>query len=504
MNRNLKSYFKAITSGYARIVLTILVGLWMVPFTLRFLTRAEYGVFAIAGDILVWLGLLQLGTGASLNSRAAQLIGKRDTENLSELASTAFVIQASAAMLTVIAGGVVSLTVDSWFQVDSSIDGLKLVIFILILGASIRISAQVFNGLLVANKQIHINNYLGIGLFLFRTVLTVLFLFAGLRLFSLALSSLISTVVVSLIAFWRVRKNLPEIKLSLKKFRKEHVKDLLGNGIWFTIGGLAGILIVNLDRFMVGRFVSLEAVAAFIITGKLYFIAERVHGQVFNVMRPYFGQLHGQSKAEKLSELYHAAFSGSLLLSVLMASTIYLLNRWFISLWVGPEFYIGNTVSFLFALNFVLQSSVLPNRILLASTLFKMPQQNIARVSEGFLNLFFTILFARKWGLAGVLLGSVVATFLCSTVFMNVIARSFFYKMPSKGRSLLAYFTIVCLFLMLLGNRFAYIGYLVSVSFYIIITWLLLGDVGKKYYERFKSAGFAFYGRKSNAPMKVG
>ena len=60
-----------------------------------------------------------------------------------------------------------------------------------------------------------------------------------------------------------MRRELPDVKISMKKFRIEHVKDLLGKGVWFTIGGLAGILIVSMDRFMVGRYVSLEVVRDF-------------------------------------------------------------------------------------------------------------------------------------------------------------------------------------------------------------------------------------------------
>ena len=451
----------------------------MVPFTLKYLTLAEYGIFAIAGDILLWLGLLQLGTGATLSSRAAQLIGKGDTDHLSALTSTAFILQVIAAGLTVVIGGFVSLTVDDWFQVSEPVDGLKIVFFMLVLGASVRVSSQVFNALLIANKQIHVDNMLGIGLFLFRTILTIAFLLAGMKLMALAWSALITTVVISCIAYWRVRKQMPEVEISMHHFDRGHVKDLLGNGIWFTIGGLAGIFIFSLDRFMVGRYVSLEAVAAFIITGKLYFIAEKIHGQIFNVMRPYFGQLHGQANKKKLSELYHAAFSGSCLLSVFMATCVYLINQWFIGWWVGPELYLGTTVSFLFALNFVLQSSVLPNRILSASALFKMPQQNIARIIEGALNLVLTILLVSKLGIQGVLLGSVIATVLCSTVMLNLIARSYFTSSTSKWRSLWAYAALGSLILVFLGNYLGPLGYLLAVVLFVVISIAMLGDSGR-------------------------
>jgi hypothetical protein len=43
MSCNLKSYLKALGTGYTKTALIILIGLWLVPFTLRYLTRAEYG-----------------------------------------------------------------------------------------------------------------------------------------------------------------------------------------------------------------------------------------------------------------------------------------------------------------------------------------------------------------------------------------------------------------------------------------------------------------------------
>lgn len=474
MNKNVNSYLKGVGSGFAKTLLTMTIGLWMVPFTLQFLTKAEYGVFAIAGDILLWLGLLQLGTGASLSSRAAQLIGRRDTEKLGELASTALVLQTIAALLTMLIGGFLSLTIDGWFAAKETISSLAMVFFLLVLGASIQITAQVFNGLLVANKQVHVDNLLGIGLFLLQTALTIGFLLLGLKLMALALSSLIATVFVSGLAFWRVHKQMPEVRITIRRFKVEHVRDLLGNGIWFTVGGLAGILIMNLDRFMVGHFVSLEAVTAFIITGKLYFIADKFHGQIFNVMRPYLGQLHGRKETSRLSEIYHAAFSSSLLLSVLMASTIYVANKWFISWWLGADFYLGDSISLLFALNFVMQSSVVPNRILLASTLYMMPQQNIARVCEGLLNLLLTIILAKNYGIVGVLIGSLVANLLFSAIILNVIARSYFKSRADRFCSLYSYSAVASLVVMIFHHQIGWLSYLIALIVFLLISFSTL------------------------------
>ena len=491
MSKNIKSYLKGLGSGYGKTALVILVGLWMVPFTLQYLTLAEFGVFAIAGDILIWLGLLQLGTGGVLNSRAAQLIGKGDVASLSELTSTAFILQLIVAALMIVVGGGISLTVDHWFQTNTSVDGLSLVVFVLVLGMSIRITGQVFNALLVANKQIHLSNYLGIGQFLLRTGLTVAFLVMGLKLMALAWSTLISTVTVSLFTYWWMRRELPDVKISMKKFRIEHVKDLLGKGVWFTIGGLAGILIVSMDRFMVGRYVSLEVVAAFVITGKLFFVAEKVHGQIFNVMRPYLAQLHGQGRMKRLQELYHVSFSGALLLSVLMASVILILNKGFIGWWVGPEFYLGDTVCFLFAMNFVLQSSVLPNRALLASTLYKPRAHSIIRIIEGGVNLIGTYVLVMYFEESGVLLGSVIATLLLSSIALNILVRSYFRSQKLKGSPLtyVAYLAVLSLFLVFWNCAKSYYMFPVAMLWFLLVSgFVVYGNretlVIKKIYDR--------------------
>lgn len=446
----------------------------MIPFTLKFLTRGEFGVFAITGDILLALGLLQLGTSGSLNSRAAQLIGKGETANLSELASTALVIQSVAAMLMIVIGGLICLTIDQWFPASEPIEGLVMVVFVLILATAIRTSTQVFNGLLIASKRVYVENILGISLFLLRTVLAVGFLIAGMKLMALAWSYLIATVVISVVAYFRVRKELPEITMRIRLYRVEYLRDLLGNGLWFSIGGIAGILIVGMDRFMVGRYMSLEAVAAFVVTGKLYYIAEKMHSQIFNVMRPYFSQLHGQGEMKAIGRMYHAAFSGALLLSLSMASSIYLINEWFISWWIGSEYYIGNMVSFLFALNFVLQSSVLPNRILSASALYRLPQQNIARVSEGLLNLGLTIVLVSSCGIVGVLLASVIATLVCSVILLNVLIRSYLKEVGGQWYSAWAYIGVAALVLVFFVPQIGFLGYgvaLILLAFVGMLLW---------------------------------
>ena len=47
------NYLKGLASGYLATLATILVGLWLTPFTLRFLDREQYAIFTLASDVLM-------------------------------------------------------------------------------------------------------------------------------------------------------------------------------------------------------------------------------------------------------------------------------------------------------------------------------------------------------------------------------------------------------------------------------------------------------------------
>src|SRR6266702_3598346 len=111
------NYLKGLATGSTATVATIVVGLWLTPFTLKFLDREEYAIFALASDLLMWLGLLDLGITAGLNVQAAQLSGKPDAERLNRLASTAFFTQNLIVLAVLVVGGAMAVGFPHFFRV---------------------------------------------------------------------------------------------------------------------------------------------------------------------------------------------------------------------------------------------------------------------------------------------------------------------------------------------------------------------------------------------------
>jgi O-antigen/teichoic acid export membrane protein len=433
MGKDTKRFVKGVVSGWAFMIVSLAVSIWLVPFTLKYLTKPEYAVFAIASDLLSWLSLASLGVGSVLNSKGGQLMGSGGKEELNILTSTTFFTQLGSSLIIVIAGIVVTLKPELLFSKDASAEYMQLVVAILVTGYVISFIFQPLNALLIASKQVHVDNYLKFGLLAIRTILTVFFLVNGMKLLSLALSSFAATLFISVITWIRVKKTLHHIKIDIRLWRYDRFIFLIKNGFWFTLGGLAGIFIFRMDSFLIGQYISLTTVTGFVITIKLYQIADSFHQQFFNTTRPYFAQVYGKGDMPLLSKMYNVTFSLSFASAFVMGIVILLLNKWFLNLWVGPGFYLGDTVNMLLCINFILQAAVLPNRIILATTLYKIELHSLTRILEGSAKIGIALLVLAKFGVPALIISGIVSSVLFSNCGLNLISakllnESFFIK----------------------------------------------------------------------------
>jgi O-antigen/teichoic acid export membrane protein len=422
MSSDAKKFIKGVTSGYAFTLFSILVSLWMVPFVLKYLTKSEYGIFAIASDLLGWLSIANLGITSTLNSQAAQLIGNKDYKKLSSTASTAFFSQLISGILIILIGIYLAFKPHLLFGKTEGIEYVVIVVALVILSYLVSYVTQPLNSLLVADKQIHVDNYLRFGLLILRTTITIILLMSGFKLLSLAISNLVATIVISMITWFRFHKSLQFIEIKWKLWNINIFKFLLKNGIWFTIGGIAGILILRTDAYLIGKYISLVMVSNFVINIKMYQLADSIHGQFFNNMRPYYAQLYGRKEMTKLTSLYNLTFFSSFGLALLMGVGIFIVNKWFISHWVGNDFYLGDTVNMLLAINFVIQAAVLPNRILLATSLYKINFHNLTRIFEGIFNFGFSFLLIQYYGIWVIIVASIITSLVFSNIFLNYLS----------------------------------------------------------------------------------
>ena len=421
-----RNYLAGLVSGYTVTLVTVAVGLWLTPFTLRFLDREEYGIFALSGDVLMWLNLLDLGITASLRMQAAQLTGCSDQERLNCLASTAFFTQLGVMLLMAMVGTGIVVAFPAFFNVRPDIQGQAMqMVGLMVLGTILNMGAQTFSALLVAHQQIHLDNLLRLTTIAIRIVLTVLLLMWGWKLLSLAVASVVAIGCTAVLLVARTMRSFPGLTIHIRLASWETLRLIGSLGFWFSLGGLASILSKSLDRTVAGKLVSLEAVTVMALTSRTYALAGGLLSQITDVARPGLGQLFGKKDLQGALTTYRHLFALSLGGAVVVSLALWAGNTSFVSWWVGGRNYGGWQVDLAFAANLMVQAYLLPHRATLSSALVVRPQ-TIIGLLEGALNLGLSIFLTLHFGIVGAVISTAIAALLTSMWYIPRLTANLF------------------------------------------------------------------------------
>jgi O-antigen/teichoic acid export membrane protein len=423
-----RNYLLGLSSGYVYTAATVIVGLWLTPFTLRFLDREQFAIFTLAADVLMWLTLLDFGISSALRIQAAQLTGRPDPEVLNRLASTAFFAEAGVVLAVLAAGTGLAILFPHFFRGGADLQHeATMLTLMLLVGTAMSLGTQTFSALLVAHQQIHVDNALNLLNLATRTVLTVVLLKAGWGLYSLGVANLAAKLTTSALAVVRTFRLLPALQLRWRHVSWEVLKGTGGIGIWFTLGSLAGIMVMSLDRVITGKLVSIDMVTTLSLTGRLYALAASLLDPITNTARPMLAQLIGQQKMEAAAAVYHQLFTLSTGLAFVAAASIWAGNGPFVTRWVGARNYGGWLLDLALALRLVVNSCVLPNRAVLTANLV-MKQPVIMRFAEVGLSFLLVALLASKLGVTGIVFGFLLGGVFTSVWYLPYLTAKLFHR----------------------------------------------------------------------------
>jgi len=423
-----RNYVAGLFSGYVLTFATIVVGLWLTPFTLSFLDREEYAIFTLTGDMLMWLGLLDLGITAGLRVQAAQLTGHPDQDRLNRLASTGFFTQNLVVVAVLALGAGAAFVFPHFFPVRPDLQAdASVMLILMVLGLAMSVGTQTFSALLVANQQIHIDNAIGIFNIVIRTVLTVVLLKAGWGMYSLAAANLAAKGTSASLAVARTYRLIPGLQLRRRYASWETLKRIGHLGIWFSLGGLAGIVSGALDRVMTAKIISVDMVTTLTLTGRLYSLSNILLSQITDTARPMLGQLFGQKKMGDVLRVYRHLFALSTGSAVIAAASMWAGNGSFVTRWVGGANYGGTALDLALAVNLIVFAWILPNRAVLSAGFVVRPQ-TISRLIESAIYLPLAILFGNMFGILGIVGSMALAGFITSCWYLPLLTARMFER----------------------------------------------------------------------------
>jgi O-antigen/teichoic acid export membrane protein len=387
---------------YNALVLALINGVILVPIYLKFIDVKLYGAWLASGDIIGWLSIMDPGLNDLLRQQTAKFSGEKRWDLLGKSIGTSWLIIAFLSILSIIAGAVLSYFAPRWFSLEgANSQALTTSIFIAAIGMALVFlagspgSAQ--QGLQRSDKYLAI--YL-VG-WVLGVATTLVMLFNGAGLLSIPIGAVVRGVV------WFSGSSFDVLFVVKKKFNahlgwsNEYFNEIRGLLSATLLNRIGRILAVNSDAFLVGFFLGPAVVPVIVFTKRLWDFAMMLTERLSVAFVPGLAHLLGDGKKERTSKIALEVLKVTAWMLAFGSALIISLNKSFIGIWVGKEFFAGNGFNILMSLAiifFVFTSA--SNQLLYAAGIIKGPA--IAGALQNLIRIVLLLILLRTVGGYGI------------------------------------------------------------------------------------------------------
>jgi len=386
---------------------TALVSLLIMPFVVHALGDRLYGIWALVATIIGYYGTLEIGLSPAINRYMARAIGANDYEEANRVFYTAL------RLLTLVGGVALLVTMvlaylSRWFAKDPA-DAAMLWKLIAILGfnTALLFPSRVFQGALEA--QLHFDRTASFNLFSvgLRTVLIILILLHGYKVVALALTTVITSIPSLLLTIYYVRKDLPFLRLDSKYWSHHTARQLFSLSIYTFISNMANILRFRVDALVVASYVGLVAVTHYRIASTLTQFFMGTMDALAGFFPAVFSRQDGAANYEGLRKTYFFATKMTICIASFMGFGLIAWGKAFIRVWMGPRYSDAYPVLVVLTAGLIVSVSQVPSPQLLLG-MAKNKYYAVATSLEGIASLVLSIILAKRYGMIGVAVGTLI------------------------------------------------------------------------------------------------
>ena len=406
--RQLVTVARNVSTRYLAILAETVIGLVMLPFNLRHLGTAEYGLWILLGSLTVHFSVLDLGYGGALVKFMAQYRAHRNARALNEIASTLFFVFAAVGIAAYLATVAIAFNLQHVFNLTPEQAQVgRWVLLIIGLHVSLNFPFSVFGGVTSGFQRYDANNIVAVGISIAAAIVNVTVLLAGYGLVPLVAS----TVSVRLAGYLIYRSNayriFPELEISWSLFRRNRLREVTGFSIYSSIIDWGNKLNYQLDALVIGMFMGSAWVAIWAPAERIISGTQRLTNQLNGVLFPVIVDSDASQQQQRLQQILLQGTRLSLAMVVPIASALILLADPLIRAWVGPKMVGAVPVLQILAVAVAIRvGNATSTTLLKGANCHRMLAW--VNLGTGVVNLWLSIALIKPLGLTGVAIGTLV------------------------------------------------------------------------------------------------
>jgi O-antigen/teichoic acid export membrane protein len=386
------------------------------------------GLNGLFTNLISMLSLAELGIGTAITFSLYEPLANDNKEKikaLMEFYKKAYYIIAGIIFSS---GFVLSFFLDYIVKESERGSGyLQLVFVLFLLNASITYLFSYKRTLITADqKQYKLVPYLtGFRVLLIIAQTSVLILTQNFILY--LITKIIVTILENIIINRYINKKYNFINSDINKNLPVEEKNLIKKNVKAMFLHKIGDYIINgTDNIIISSFINISTVGLYSNYGLVINTVKRFLMNIFISMTASFGNLIAEESKLKQQEVFNQFNFLAYWVFSWATICLYILVNPFISLWLGQEYIIDQTIINIVLINFFLVGMRVPLGVVKTSAgVFE--QDKYVPLIQSLVNLTVSIIMVQYWGLAGVFVGTLASSVAVPNWYRPIVVYKYVF-----------------------------------------------------------------------------
>ncbi len=394
---------------YYAIIISMISGILLVPLYLKYIPLEIYGAWLATGNIIAWLTIADPGISDVLSQQVGRAFGAGETQKLNDLLGSGTLLSFIVSLLILILGLLFTENIFHLILIkdQTNIHVLKNAFKLAVIGSSLMIFSYGFTSF----NQGMLSS-IGIGLIyvvatITSLIINVLLLTKGFGLYAIPSSQIVSALILIIgnvfYIFWRYVQESLKFRFSINGifvFAK-----LTGYNI---LGRLGKVISTQLDAFLVVRYIGAEIAPVLNLTKRGPELSKMFIERPLTAMLPAITNAWGSGEYDKVRINTSRLFTILLWILGLLFTGFIIMNKSFITLWVGVKFFAGHPINVAICVGIVLSvlSSISSNVFFALGNIKESSKMNFIQSIITVLALYLGV---KYFGLIGLVMGQALS-----------------------------------------------------------------------------------------------
>ena len=400
---------RSTASNYLGKAVTLSTWFVLTPFLLHQLGATGYGLWVLAGSLVTYGKLLDLGIGNAVVKYVAEHRARGDVELTHSLIATTLRLYSALGLVAAVLCASIAPVFPDLFGVPPE-QRLTATWLVLLLGLTVGISIPCTTATAVLRglQRYDLFNLVTTVGTLCTAAATVVVLLLDFGVLGMVAVNIPVNLAMQAASIWFINRVAPELRFGWRGASREHVRTILSFSWSLFLVDVAGRLQERTNELVIGFFLPLSSVAPFAIAQRLSELPQILTDQFMKVLLPLASELHAQDDPARLRFLYLAATRLTVAIFVPFACTLIILAPSILTLWVGAAYAEYAYLVTILAVASLIVTSQWPAHAILQGMARHRPLAAMS-LGSGVASVVLSIVLVQHFALTGVACATLIA-----------------------------------------------------------------------------------------------